>query len=105
MSNAFYVTLALLGILGFAIVILQFHFLKALRGQHPEAWRRLGSPTLLRNTISTSVNVTKYLLTGNYKELGSERISTLGRCIAIVGLIYSAAFLVALTLLLTGLSG
>lgn len=103
MNLPLYEAMAILGILGVALAILQARFLRVLRSQFPEVWKQLGKPVLLRNTMTTSVSLVRYIWTGRFRDLGNERVSFLGRWVFIFWIVYSAALLVIGTVVLGSL--
>ncbi len=53
-----------------ASVIIDAIFLRFLRTRHPEVWRELGEPSMIRNnTAAMSVRISGYLFSRRYRNL------------------------------------
>lgn len=69
------------GILGGSTIVWLFmaaSMFRQLRERHPEAYERLGKPSLLNSTIENNTLSAEFILRAQYRELGDPMISQLG---------------------------
>jgi hypothetical protein len=101
MTKVLMLGIPVLCILAAATVCLHVELLNTLREHHPEEWRRLGSPTLIRNSsVGNNLAVMRFLLEKQYEALGDEGLDRISRTLRLVALAYIGALVIVASLLL-----
>jgi hypothetical protein len=65
-----------LGLILFACaIVVSGIFLRVLRNRHPDVWKQLGEPGLLRNNdLPTQIRISRYLISRTYRGLPNKRL-------------------------------
>lgn len=76
----------------FFLVSRLFNLLKA---NHPDKYREMGEPTLIRNNAPKhSILLLKFLLTREYAQISDSQLTRLGNLMLVFFVLYALAFLV-----------
>ena len=62
---------------GIAYLLVVRRLFGRLKRDHPIAYRELGEPSLINNSIPNSLRTVKFLVLGQYKSLQDPRVNTL----------------------------
>src|SRR6266404_6037065 len=96
--NPLEATVALLAVVGISLHVL---FMRRLQLRCPQEWQRLGSPNpYLANDVRTSWRLTKYVLSGRFRQLPEASVVRLGHTLRIFGWIWFSGWGLYIALIL-----
>ncbi|HVC09137.1 MAG TPA: hypothetical protein VNH15_04275 [Elusimicrobiota bacterium] len=77
----------------------QARFLSILRENHPEQWRKLGSPALFKSgSMGNSSAVQQFIKEEKFAGLNDERLSKAAAMLKLANRLYSAVFIIGIAL-------